>query len=305
MDWDDERWTAPFTGKRPLFTENRHPLAGVLLTAGARRPSFDLKSTVMNELENKIEERYVRKHSCQGSGGRMWTGVFILLIGIALLLNSLYPSLPDWIFSWQMILIALGLFIGIRHQFRGGAWLVLLLIGSVFLLDDFFPALIESRFIWPLAFIVVGLFLVIRPRRRPANWAGPQNPEEPTLPARGPEPYVTSNEDVLESTSVFGGIKKSLLSKNFKGGEIVNIMGGAEINLSQADIQGRAELEVTQIFGGTKIIVPAHWDVKPEMAAIFGGIDDKRLIQNAVVDHSKVLVLKGTSVFGGIEIKSF
>ena len=37
------------------------------------------------------------------------------------------------------------------------------------------------------------------------------------------------------------------------------MFGGAEINFMQADIQGRVELEVNQVFGGTKLIVPAHW----------------------------------------------
>ncbi|MBM3416907.1 MAG: hypothetical protein FJY20_10820 [Bacteroidetes bacterium] len=52
-----------------------------------------------------------------------------------------------------------------------------------------------------------------------------------------------------------------MLSKDFKGGDIVNIFGGTEFNLSQADIKGRVTLEVTTIFGGTKLIVPSHWEV--------------------------------------------
>ena len=66
----------------------------------------------------------------------------------------------------------------------------------------------------------------------------------------------------------------------------------------------RDAYEGTQIFGGTKIIVPAHWEVKSDMTAIFGGIDDKRA-PSPTVDHSKVLVLDGTSIFGGIELVSY
>jgi hypothetical protein len=72
----------------------------------------------------------------------------------------------------------------------------------------------------------------------------------------------------------------------------------------QSDIHGRVHLEVVQVFGGTKIIVPANWSVHSEMVAIFGGIEDKRPPQlNAAPD--KVLVIQGTSIFGGIDIKSF
>ena len=67
---------------------------------------------------------------------RIWTGIFILLIGLAALLKASIPFFPDWVFSWQMLLVALGMFIGVRHNFRGVAWFVLMLIGGIFLLND-------------------------------------------------------------------------------------------------------------------------------------------------------------------------
>lgn len=247
-----------------------------------------------------------REHSRKN---RIWTGTFILLVGVAALLRYSLP-VPAWLFSWQMLLIALGLFTGLRHGFRQGPWFVLLLVGSVFLVLNFFPDLIDKRMIWPIILIAVGLFIIVKPGRR----YGP-NDDDPSAPKRDEdrsdalihfdEPSTPSPDDSLESTSVFGGVKKNIFSKNFRGGELVNVFGGTELNLSQADIQGTVVLEVTQIFGGTKIIVPPHWDVKPEMAAIFGGIDDKRHIQPGTTDASKVLLLKGTSIFAGIEIKSF
>jgi hypothetical protein len=64
------------------------------------------------------------------------------------------------------------------------------------------------------------------------------------------------------------------------------------------------KLEVTQVFGGTKIVIPANWTVHSEMVAIFGGIEDKRLQSNEPTPD-KVLIIEGTSVFGGIDIRSF
>jgi predicted membrane protein len=265
----------------------------------------------MNELEKKIEERYgEREQSClrrtHSGSGRIWTGVFLLIVGAAALLkNYLVPGLPEWLFSWQMLLIALGLFLGVRNRFRGGPGFVLMLVGLVFLLNEYYPSFIDQRYIWPIALIALGAFLIFKPRRQHGHWQERREQELAGTTPAVPEAYTYSDEDILDSTSVFGGVKKTIVSKSFKGGDIVNIMGGAEINLSQADLQGRVELEVTQIFGGTKIVVPPHWVIKPEMAAIFGGIDDKRNVQNATTDHSKVLVLKGTSIFGGIEIRNF
>ena len=97
---------------------------------------------------------------------------------------------------------------------------------------------------------------------------------------------------------------KIYLSKNFKGGDITIFMGGAELNLSQADIQGTAALDITQIMGGTKIVVPPHWTIRSELTSVFGSIEDKR--QNiGIPNPEKVLIIDGTSVFGGIEIRNY
>ena len=55
-------------------------------------------------------------------------------------------------------------------------------------------------------------------------------------------------------------------------------MGGTEINLMKADIQQPIVLEVNNVFGGAKLIVPSNWNVKNEVTAVFGGIEDKRTI---------------------------
>ena len=109
---------------------------------------------------------------------------------------------------------------------------------------------------------------------------------------------------ILTATTVFGGIHKNILSKNFKGGDITIFMGGAELNLSQADIQGTAALDITQIMGGTKIIVPPNWEVRSQVTSVFGNIEDKR--QNiSATNPEKVLIIDGSSVFGGIEIRNY
>ena len=113
-----------------------------------------------------------------------------------------------------------------------------------------------------------------------------------------------SSEDWVDSTAIFGGVHKKIVSKNFRGGDITSIMGGTELDLTQADFNGVVKLDVTQVMGATKIIVPAHWEVRSEVTALFAGYEDKRQ-QPAVTNPDKVLILQGASVFGGIELKNF
>jgi len=254
-----------------------------------------------HRFRDEIRERYHHRYS---GGGRVWMGVFFLIIGaVALLKVALFP-MPAYVFTWEMFLIALGLFMGIRHNFRGGAWFILMLIGGVFLVRDFFPDLVMYKYLWPAALILLGLFFIFKPRRRDWHWKE-YGDEKKTGDDTAPviDGSAVTDEEIVDSTSVFGGSKKKVLSKNFKGGDIVNIFGGTEIDLSQADINGEVRLELTQIFGGTKLIIPGNWKLIIKNAAILGGIEDKR--PNQPFDPNKVLVLTGTSMFGGIEIRSY
>jgi len=253
--------------------------------------------------------------------GHLWTGLFLVIIGGAALLKAVYTDAPRWLFTWQMLLIALGLFMGVRHKFRGGAWFILMVIGAAFLVNEFSPDLMQKGYIWPAVLIVLGIFFIIRPNRH-RRWndyvnnkveskideavmgnAEPSNVKTDTLKSEL-APSILS-EDYIDSTSIFGGVKRNIISKNFRGGDITNIMGGSEIDLTQADINGIVTIDLTQVFGGTKLIVPSNWQVKAQMAAIFGGVEDKRSIQNMALDPNKILVLDGTSIFGGIEIRSY
>ncbi|MBC7866733.1 MAG: hypothetical protein H7X88_04285, partial [Gloeobacteraceae cyanobacterium ES-bin-316] len=67
--------------------------------------------------------------------GNMYTGIFFLVIGSLLMARTVGADFPSWFFSWPMILIGIGVFTGLRQNFRGGSWVVLLIIGGIFLVD--------------------------------------------------------------------------------------------------------------------------------------------------------------------------
>ncbi|GAB3194057.1 putative membrane protein [Pontibacter aydingkolensis] len=253
-----------------------------------------------------------------GGSGKVMAGVLLIVIGMTLLATKLnYFFLPGWVFSWGMLLVILGLFIGFKHNFRKPAWLVLVIIGIALLLNDLIPGINFKFYFWPILLIGIGLWMMLKPKAPRPYYVAPPQPQPPINDYTGgtatPEEDAgfnvfgsdASTEDYVDATAIFGGVKKNIISKNFRGGEVVSVFGGTELNMSQADLQQPAVLEATQIFGGTTLIVPAHWEVKSEAVAILGGIDDKRPIMPGGYDPSKVLIIKGTSLFGGLQIKSY
>jgi len=230
---------------------------------------------------------------------RLWTGIILVLGGLVYLAYKMGAPFPAWILTWHTALIAGGILVGIKNRFKNNSWIIMILVGGIFLADDMLPDIDFHNYIGPIIAIAVGAIFILRPRynaKHNRKWrSGFIQPTSNT----------SSDAEYIDDTSFMGSMNKVILSKNFKGGEITCVLGGALIDLSQADIQGMAELEINQVFGGTKLIVPANWNLKIEIVAVLGGVEDKRTVQANAVDNNKTLVLKGNTVFGGIEIKNY
>jgi predicted membrane protein len=227
--------------------------------------------------------------------------------GLLLLAYKLGAPVPAWLISWPVGLIALGLAINLAHRFKSMPGFILMFVGAFNLLAQNVPDLHLRNYTLPIILILIGVFFMFRPKkawRHRRNFGAHPNEWRPGTEHDG---YVVKSEgsDFIDSTCVLGGTKKIVVSKNFKGGDITCFMGGAEIDLSQADIQSTAMIDVTMIFGGCKLIVPANWEIKSEISVVFGGLDDKRVLNAANITPGKVLILEGTAVFGGIEIRSY
>jgi hypothetical protein len=105
--------------------------------------------------------------------------------------------------------------------------------------------------------------------------------------------------------AILSGVNKRVMSKKFQGGKLTAAFGGIDLDLTQSDFTGIVTLQVDVIFGGMKLIVPPHWDVRTEVSNIAAGVEDKRIYRQSEVDTDKVLLIKGTIFFGGLEIKSY
>ncbi|MEI7499911.1 MAG: DUF5668 domain-containing protein [Bacteroidota bacterium] len=225
-------------------------------------------------------------------------GVIVIVAGILLLLSNtgyLPYGLNHVIFSWPMLLIGIGIISLFSSESRTPGT-ILILIGGIFLLPRI-PGIEVNvwHFLWPVILIGIGvLILTKRMPRRP--WQ-----------SRAPQLNTRKVEDgYIHEENIFSGGKQRIVHQVFRGGHINCVFGGSELDLTQATLaEGISELEVNTIFGGVTIIVPADWKIQLKMTSIMGGFADKRSFIKESPDPSQMLIIKGSTIFGGGEIKSY
>ena len=270
--------------------------------------------------------------------GSIAFGVIILGIGLVLLFRKFGLYIPDWVLTWPMILIAVGTYTLISQQFKSFFGSVVLFIGVYFLLKrEFDLDLGLDQFIWPVGLIALGIYLILHKKQENKdlkevrkNWessrkkkaeatnsekiesaevvddATPSQKEPTNAPDSG---FVratgTAFMDRINESVILSGVNRKLMTKDFQGGKATVIFGGLDLDLTQVDFKGIVTLDLEVGFGGVKLLVPPHWDVRTEVSNIAAGLEDKRMFREGGVDTNKVLILKGTLLFSGLEIKSF
>ncbi|MGG2329371.1 hypothetical protein ACE40V_23755, partial [Salmonella enterica] len=80
--------------------------------------------------------------------------------------DKLNVGVPHWIFTWQMLLILLGVISGFKNDFRGSGWLILMAIGGIFMWDEFIADHELRKFLLPILFITVGGIYILIPKSR-------------------------------------------------------------------------------------------------------------------------------------------
>lgn len=217
-------------------------------------------------------------------------GVAIVVIGIGLTLDNLIPGygLARILFKlWPLVLVVLG-FLKLRQDRGNVAGWILVIVGALFtaaLLGH--GQLIDL--IFPLILVSVGIVVVLKALRK-----GRQVP-----------PELARHESFIQGTAIFSGFKRRVGVLDFKGGELTAIFGGFELDLRQAAMEGeQVRIDVFVLFGGGEIMLPPGWEVMNRITAIAGGVDDKTYPPAAGETPRNRLLLTGTALFGGVELKS-
>jgi len=114
----------------------------------------------------------------------------------------------------------------------------------------------------------------------------------------------TPESDEVALVSIFEPLEFASTAKAFRGGSVICLYGGGDIDLREATLDpAGAELWVKVAFGGGRLIVPDDWDVDVQVTSIVGGVGDVRESRTRPADAPK-LTLSGIVFFGGFGIDS-
>jgi hypothetical protein len=270
----------------------------------------------------------------------MIVGIILILLGIVYGLDSLGVLYAGDLFRWwPLILIGIGLtrMVRARSAEQRIGFGILFVLGVFFLLRTLHVPWLHRRDLLPLALLAIGALLVWQAltRRRALPGSGGSAAEETLAAARerlaevGGRPSGsdaprddsgaggagdttrgawigrTSSGDasVLQEFAFMGGGDRVVRSQNFRGGEVTAIMGGFHFDLRSAAIAGdSATIEIFTLWGGVDFRVPEDWNVVVQGVPILGVFTTTGRPVNAA-PGSKTLVLTGTAIMGGVEVK--
>jgi cell wall-active antibiotic response 4TMS protein YvqF len=220
---------------------------------------------------------------------QLLVGLMVIGIGVLFTLDNLGLAHWDQYIRryWPAALIAIGVVkLWQARDGMGGAFggFLFTLTGTWLLLEQMTFVRISFVDLWPLLLVFVGGYLV---------WQGVSGPRRGTI--------GTSNA-TISAMAVLSGVVRGNNSRAFKGGDLTAIMGGCELDLRQASLEGEAVIDLFAIWGGIEIRVPEDWTVVSRVVPVMAGFEDKtRPLQTAV---EKRLVVRGFVIMAGVEVKN-
>jgi len=227
---------------------------------------------------------------------QMVIGLFVIGIGMLFLLDNLgWLDLDLRIHILPTILIGAGILKVLQTRAQSGTVVggVMILAGSLLMLKEMGFIDIGWHTLWPLLMIGAGVAVVIK-----------STAHRSTVGQTASGPLDKSDADsVINYTAIMGGFKHRIATQDFRGGEITAIMGGCDLDLRQASIQGEAVLNVFAMCGGITLKLPVDWTVVFDGTPIMGAFDEKTVPQTGP-GSGKRLVVRGYVIMGGVEVRN-
>ncbi len=224
--------------------------------------------------------------SCKdnGVGSAAVSGGVLIAFGVLLLLNQM-GLIHNWFNIWALAFFFAGLVNVLQPgKPQGRPWgFLLMAFGVVLELNQLGYLRIRFETFWPVFVIAAGLILIWRAYQKPQESGGVLSPH-------------------LNVFAIWGGGEYRIRAKNFRGGDLVAFMGGFDVDLRDADIEGsEAVINVNCFMGGGVIRVPETWAVSMRVAAFMGG---HSLKAREGAQPTKSLIIKGMAIMGGVEVRN-
>jgi hypothetical protein len=259
------------------------------------------------------------------SYSRLVLGLSIVALGLAFTLENLH--LVDIDFHslleiyWPVVFIALGVasVLQARSWPAYGGALIWLFVGGWLIAENLGLVDVSVWAFWPVALVLAGGYILfggssLREQLRDSGvHVGViyRKPEEAPPDARafttasGATTTATgqgSGDRLVNALAVMSGVVRRIGSHDFRGGDLVAIMGGCKVDLREADIAtSPARLDVFTVWGGIEIIVPERWGVDMHVLPFMGGADDHTV---QPPDGAPRLVIRGMAVMGGVDVRN-
>lgn len=271
-----------------------------------------------------------RSRSVVGPPG-MFIGLVIISLGVIFFLDQqgIFPAHEAFRFFWGAIIIYWGVKIVIHAQSSSGQiWgSLVILLGATSVANELGLFRIHISSLWPLALIAFGVWKLLDASGRIPPSSIPPGPRPPDTqdwgqkvrssfsPAEGQAPSEPSGPavqaaDVVDSefnqSVILSGFKRRVTSQHFKFAKIAVVLGGFNIDLTRANMDGdRAVIHVDSVFGGGEIRIPDTWKVTLEAGAVGGAFVDETYPRPADASTPvKQLIVRGAVIFGGVVIKN-
>ena len=244
-------------------------------------------------------------HSPSRAFDSLWFGMVAVLGGTLLTLDNLGFIDARLFFRWWP---ALFIWAGVSVARKGRPWAgsILGLFGFFLLLDNLNYIDLDFSDLWPVVLILLGVKVIWRNREeREERSTAAILDESVSGSSDDPEPTAStqSEEPTINAVGVLGGVDRKCSSQAFEGGQLTAVMGGCEIDFREASIlNSPAVIDVFALWGGVELIVPEDWTVTMKTQPIMGGISDRTTAPRGGSD--KNLILTGTVVMGGLEVKN-
>jgi predicted membrane protein len=220
---------------------------------------------------------------------RLVLGLAIVAAGLVFTLDNLrILDAESYLAYWPIVLVILGVAHLIETRSWGGyVWSLVLIVAGFWILGENLGILHMS--IWklsPLLLVLIGGSIAWRAFSAPKTLEGG---------SAHPDAFI-------KATAVMGGIERASDSTEFRGADLMAFMGGCEIDLRRAVIAGDAAvIEVLVVMGGVELRIPEDWVVDVRALPVMGGVTVPSRVPRS--ENPQRLILRGTVVMGGVEIK--